>query len=68
MNKPVYICKVDPTGGCKDVITSHQVWDLERFMASQIDQHQGVKVKPEDVRIISVSTEQEYRKYKGYKS
>jgi hypothetical protein len=63
----IFIHKYDPKGKSKPVITSHQVWDREKFIKSQIEQHAGSKDKPEDLRIVSVVTQDEYRAYKGWK-
>lgn len=63
----VFIRTTDPSGKNKDVITQHQVWDMGRFLASQTEQYQGEKVKPEDRRTVTVATEEDYRKYKGWK-
>ena len=66
--RTVYIRKADPSKKNKDVITTHQVWDIDRFLKSQAEQHMpSDKTKAEDVRVISVATEDEYRAYRGYK-
>lgn len=58
--RDLYVKRTDPTGKHKPVVTQHRVWDAERFMAAQAAQHDGEKTKPEDVRLVSISTAEEY--------
>ena len=63
----IYIQLTDPSGKCLPIINHHFVWDPERFLVSQMIQYNNEKTKPEDVRNVRITTELEYRKYKGYK-
>lgn len=62
----VFIRLDDPSGKNKPIINCHQVWDAEKFLQSQIKQHNGEK-GPADLRIVSVVTEADYRQHKGWK-
>lgn len=59
-HKDVYIRLADPTDNRKDVINHHRVWDTERFLAAQQEQHNGPKVKAGDRRIVSLATKENY--------
>ena len=52
----------EPTGAeGKPYITRHLVWNVERFLASQISQY-GEEAKPEERQRISLTTEDDFRK------
>lgn len=59
-SKDLYIRISDPSGKNKDVINHHRVWNAERFIAAQQDQHTGPTVKAADRRIVSLATKEEY--------
>ncbi len=67
MSQTVYLRLTDPTGKHNDIINQHQVWDLERFLASQTAQYQGEKVSADARRTVTVATEDAYRTHKGWK-
>ena len=56
----------DPSGKNKQIVSSHQVWDAEKFLQSQIEQHSGKK-DPAEFRTVSVVTEADYRQHKCWK-
>lgn len=58
--RDLFVKLTDPTGAKKPVINQHRVWDAERFIAAQVAQHDGEKTKPEDVRLVTVSSAEEY--------
>jgi len=58
--RDLFVKLTDPTGKQKPVINQHRVWDAERFIAAQVAQHDGEKTKPEDVRLVTVSSAAEY--------
>ena len=58
--RDLFVKLTDPTGKHKPVINQHRVWDAERFIAAQVAQHDGEKTKPEDVRLVTVSSAEEY--------
>ena len=47
--------------GGKTTINQHRVWDLDRFFASQVEQHSGKHVKPEDRHTVSLATREDYQ-------
>lgn len=59
--RDLYVKRADPNGKHKPVITQHRVWDAELFMAAQVAQHDGDTTKPEDRRLVTVATADEYR-------
>ena len=59
--RDLYVKRTDPNGKHKPVITQHRVWDAELFMAAQVAQHDGDTTKPEDRRLVTVATADEYR-------
>lgn len=59
--RDIFVKKIDPTGRHKPVITQHRVWNAERFMAAQVAQYDGEKTKPEDMRLVTVVTAEEYQ-------
>lgn len=61
--KDLYIRLSDPSGNKPDTISHHRVWDSERFIAAQQEQHTGPNVKPGDKRIISLATREEFKEY-----
>lgn len=63
-HRDLYVRLSDPSGKRKEVINNHVVWDADRFIAAQIEQHTGAKVKEQDRRIVSIATKEEYRVYK----
>lgn len=46
----------------KPTFSAHRVWDIDRFLASQIEQNSGTNVKPEDKRDVQIITEKQYLK------
>lgn len=58
--RDLFVKLTDPTGAKKPVINQHRVWDAERFIAAQIAQHDGEKTKPQDVRLVTVSSAEEF--------
>ena len=58
--RDLFVKLTDPAGKKKPVINQHRVWDAERFIAAQVAQHDGEKTKPEDVRLVTVSSAAEY--------
>lgn len=58
--RDLFVKLTDPTGKNKPVINQHRVWDAERFMAAQVAQHDGEKTKPEEVRLVTMSSAEEY--------
>jgi hypothetical protein len=66
MSNAIFIRPDDPTGKSKPVINCHQVWDSQKFLQSQIKQHNGEKDAGE-LRIVSVVDEAEYRQHRGWK-
>lgn len=62
----IYIQLEDPTGKHSPIVSNHRVWDRARFLASLRNTHE-VKAKEGDKRNVSIVTEAEYRKFKGYK-
>lgn len=58
--RDLFVKLTDPTGKQKPVINQHRVWDAKRFIAAQVAQHDGEKTKPEDVRLVTVSSAEEY--------
>ena len=58
--RDLFVKLTDLTGKQKPVINQHRVWDAERFIAAQVAQHDGEKTKPEDVRLVTVSSAEEY--------
>lgn len=58
--RDIFVKKTDPTGKHRATITQHRVWNAERFMDSQVKQHNGEKTKPEDIRHVSIATAEEY--------
>lgn len=58
--RDLFVKLTDPTGKQKPVINQHRVWDAERFIAAQVAQHDGEKTKPEDIRLVTVSSAEEY--------
>ena len=60
--RDIYVKLVDPAGAHRPVVNHHRVWDAELFIASQVEQYQGPKVKDGDRRVVSVATEDEYRR------
>ena len=58
--RDLFVKLTDPTGKQKPVINQHRVWDAERFIAAQVAQHDGEKTKPQDVRLVTVSSAEEY--------
>ena len=66
-SKYVYIRLHDESGKHKDVIQQHRVWDSALFIASMQEQHQGTpqrQVKPEDRRIVTMATEDDYKAFR----
>ena len=59
--RDLYVKRTDPNGKHKPVVTQHRVWDAELFMAAQVAQHDGDTTKPEDRRLVTVATADEYR-------
>ena len=59
--RDLYVKRTDPNGKHKPVVTQHRVWDAELFMAAQVAQYDGENTKPEDRRLITVSSAEEYR-------
>lgn len=59
-SKDLYIRLSDPSGKKKDIINHHRVWNAERFIAAQQDQHTGPTIKHGDKRIVSLATKEEY--------
>lgn len=45
----------------KSIINHHRVWDLDRFFASQVEQHSGKNVNPEDRSKVSLATREDYQ-------
>lgn len=64
IHKDVFIRLSDPSGKTKDVINQHRVWDVDRFFASQQEQHNGPKVKPNDRRVVSLATKADYNEHR----
>ena len=62
----LYIRLEDPAGKHSPIVSHHRVWDRNRFLASLRNTHE-VKAEEGDKRNVSVATEAEYRKFKGYK-
>ncbi len=58
--RDLFVKLTDPSGAKKPVINQHRVWDAERFIAAQVAQHDGEKTKPEDVRLVTMSSAEEY--------
>jgi hypothetical protein len=56
----IYI-RHEPQDGKRPYITRHLVWDVDRFLASQIRQY-GEEAKPDDRQSISLTTESDFRK------
>lgn len=63
--RDLFVKLTDPTGKQKPVINQHRVWDAERFMAAQVAQHDGEKTKPEEVRLVTMSSAEEYAAARG---
>lgn len=61
MSHDVYI-KLTGVDG-KSIVNHHRVWDIDRFMRSQVEQYSGPKVKPKDVHCVSLVTETEYKQF-----
>lgn len=59
-HKDIFIRLTDPSGKHKSVVNHHRVWDVERFLAAQQEQHNGPKVKPEDRRHVRIAMKAEY--------
>lgn len=59
-----YLRLRDPSGKRKDVINHHLVWDSDRFIEAQKQQYQGANTKPEDVRVVFISTREDYFAYR----
>lgn len=60
IGRDIYIKRVDPAGKDKTVITQHRVWDGQLFLESLIEQYDGPKTKPEDRRLVSIASRDEY--------
>ena len=58
--RDIYVKRTDPTGHKKPVVTQHRVWDADLFMAAQVAQHDGEKTKPEDRRLVTIASRDEY--------
>lgn len=65
-SQDLYLRLVDPTGKHSPIISHHRVWDRQRFIESQRQLHE-VKAKDGDKRLVEVATEEDYRKFTGYK-
>lgn len=63
-SQDVYIKLTDPTGRHADTISHHRVWDVDRFISTQVEMHSGKKAKPEDIRRVSAITRDEYLAYR----
>lgn len=63
----VFIRLTDPSGKSAPITSSHRVWDRERFLTAQIDLHSR-RAQGEDQRIVSLVTEADYRRSRGYKT
>lgn len=59
--RDLYLKQTDPTGAKAPILTQHRVWDAEMFIAGQVAQHDSPTTKPEDRRLISVVTLEDYR-------
>lgn len=66
VSRDVFVKLTDPKGKKSPVINCHRVHDLEAFLAAQKKLHEQAKDE-EDRRTVSLTTEDEYRKFKGYK-
>lgn len=49
------------TRGTETVVTYHRVWDVDRFLSSQIEQYSGSKVKAEDRYVVSMATKADFK-------
>ncbi len=56
----IYI-RHEPPDGKKPYVTRHLVWDVDRFLASQVRQYDE-EAKPEDRHGISLATVDDFRK------
>lgn len=65
-SRDVFIRLTDPTGKRADVINQHRAWDPEAFVASQVKQYDS-DAKPDERLLVTVATEADYRKYRGYR-
>jgi len=63
----LYVKLIDPTGSKKPVVNHHRVWDGQLFLASQRTLYEVKPENPADKRIVSQSTEADYRAFMGYK-
>ena len=62
----LYLQITDPSGRRGKIVAHHRVWDRERFITAQISLHAKPE-KEEDRRVVTVTTQAEYRKANGYK-
>lgn len=64
--RDVFVKLTDPRGIKAAVINCHRVHDLEKFLAAQKNLHEQAQDENER-RKVTLTTEDEYRKFKGYK-
>ena len=60
LGRDLYVEITDPNDRARPYIVMHRVWDADRFMRSLREQHNNPKVKPEDVRVVAVSSHEAY--------
>lgn len=65
--KDLYIKLVDPLGRSAVIVSYHRVWDEDKFLASLKKAHEE-RAEGADIRVVSRTTEAEYRKFAGYKN
>lgn len=58
--RDIFVKRTDPTGKHKPVVTQHRVWDADLFMAAQVAQHDGDTTKPEDRRLVTIASKDDY--------
>ncbi len=62
-SRDLFVKLTDPTGKNKPVVNHHRVWDVARFIESQHQQHDR-DAKPDERRVVSESTQADYRRYR----
>jgi len=59
--RDLFIKLTDPTGKHPTTTSQHRVWDGAAFISSQRHLHDGPDIDPEDRRLVSLATADEYR-------
>ncbi|WP_454691173.1 hypothetical protein [Achromobacter aloeverae] len=63
VSRDVFIRLTHPTTK-KSIVNQHRVWDLDRFLASQVEHYDGTKTREDERRLVTVATAEEYRTFR----